>query len=127
MKTISTTLFAIACAAVSACGGGDDGGGGGDDVADIDAGVSNVVSVSCAGATIAATVTTDGLAYSPVNSTIAVGDTVRFTPAGTHDVNGDEPGFDVPLGGDACFHFTAAGTYPFHCTPHGFQGSIVVQ
>jgi plastocyanin len=45
----------------------------------------------------------------------------------SHDVNGDDPGLTVGLGGHKCFSFDAAGTYGFHCNPHGFQGSIVVQ
>lgn len=88
---------------------------------------SNVTEVSCNGATIAATVTTVGFAYSPETTTISVGEVVEFTPDNSHDVNGDDPGLTVPLGGNLCFSFDEAGTYDFHCSPHGFQGSVVVQ
>ncbi len=121
MKTLSTILFALTCTALAACGGDD--GGGGDEAPD--AGPASISSVSCAGATLAATVTTSGFAYSPQSSTISVGGIVRFDPTATHDVNGE--GFDVPLGGDGCFQFNAAGTFAFLCTPHGFTGSIIVQ
>jgi plastocyanin len=108
----------------AACGGDD-----GVTPADPDAEpvVSHVTEVSCAGATIAATVTTLGFAYSPETTTIGVGDVVEFTPDSSHDVNGEDPGLTVPLGGDLCFSFDEAGTYDFHCNPHGFQGSVVVQ
>lgn len=121
MKTISTILFALTCTALASCGGDD---GGGDDAPDA-AGGSAITSVSCAGATLAATVTTSGSAYSPQSSTIAAGGIVRFDPSATHNVSGE--GFDVPLGGEGCFQFSEAGTFGFSCTPHGFTGSIIVQ
>lgn len=110
---------------IAACGGDD---AAGDDVDAPDAAPSNVTEVSCGGATIAAEITTDGFAYSPTSATISVGEIVHFMPASSsHDVNGDDPNLTVGLGGNKCFSFDAAGTYGFHCTPHGFQGSIIVQ
>jgi len=117
-KLIPALLLLAAC-------GGDDTSGTDPDAAPV---TSDVTEVSCGGATIAATITTTGFNYSPTSATISVGEIVQFSPSSTsHDVNGDDPGLTVGLGGDKCFSFDAAGTYGFHCTPHGFQGSIVVQ
>ena len=115
--------FIPALLLIAACGGGDDGA-----VApDAEVGVDNVTEVSCTGATIAATITTGAGTYSPTSATISVGEIVEFTPASTHDVNGDDPGLTVPFGGDLCFSFDTAGTYGFHCSAHGFQGTVIAQ
>jgi plastocyanin len=115
---ILTTLF------VAACGGGS-GDDDGDDAPDAAAG--DVVSVSCAGATIAQEITTSGFNFSPVDSTISVGDIVHFTPTTGHDVQDSGGAFSVSTGGDACFRFDAADSYTFTCTIHGFSGSLTVQ
>jgi plastocyanin len=127
MKTIAKTLPLLF---LFACGGG---GGTADDVQDPDAAESaDVQEVSCTGATIAATFTTSGFAYSPMSDTIAVGEIVQFMPGSGHDVASGNPGspdglFSVGLAGNGCFQFNTAGTYPFHCTPHQFAGSLTVQ
>lgn len=121
METLSPMLYTLTCTAIAACGGG----GSGDDVEAPDATGATITSVSCVGATIAATATTSGLAYSPQSGTISAGGVVRFDPTATHNVIGE--GFDVPLAGEGCFRFAAAGTFAFRCTPHGFTGSIIVQ
>ena len=48
-------------------------------------------------------------------------------PAATHNVASDSGLFRTDIAGEACFKFTVAGTFPFHCEPHLFTGSIVVQ
>ena len=125
MAKLTVALFLV-------LGGCGDDGGGGDDQPDIDAGAEAVESVSCTGATIAQTITTDGFAYSPVDSTISVGEIVQFSPLATHDVQSGNPGspdglFTVGLGGTGCFQFNEAGDYPFHCGPHQFAGSLTVE
>lgn len=91
-----------------------------------DAGPPPVVQVTCP-ADPAVTVTTPGYFYDPDQATIAVGQVVRFDPSTSHDVRSDTGLFTVPYGGDRCFRFDEAGTYPYHCTPHRFTGTIVAQ
>jgi plastocyanin len=91
-----------------------------------DAGPPAVVQVNCP-ADPAVTVVTPGFFYDPDEATIAAGDVVRFDPSTGHDVRSDTGLFTVPSGGDRCFRFDAVGTYPYHCTPHQFTGTIVVQ
>ncbi len=147
MRTIAMLLVLAGCT-------GDDGASVGPDA---EAGDSHVTMVSCTGAAVAATVTTSGFAYSPETTTISIGEIVELMPGSLHDVNGDDPGLMVPLGGDLCFSFdegttgtpiacdplqetppSCSGgyscvggfckrTYGFHCTPHGFEGAIVVE
>jgi plastocyanin len=108
--------------AVSACG--DDGG----TTPPID-GPSAVTKVTCAGATITATVTTMGLtAFDPMVTTITAGQIVQFTMPAEHNAVSDTGAFrSGGVGEDACFRFDVAGSYPFHCEPHLFTGRIVVQ
>lgn len=118
MRTIWISALLLSAAA---CGGGDDDGAQPDATANTD-----VVSVSCAGATIAATVMTGVGTYDPVDTTISVGEIVEFDLGTGHDVTSSD-GFHVNFAGNGCFRFDAAGTYPFHCSAHGFMGSIIVQ
>ena len=77
--------------------------------------------------------------FNPANQTINVGDTVTWTIAnGSHDTVSGSSGvgngiWRSPLmtiiGQSFSFTFTAAGTYPYYCTPHwpiGMMGSIRV-
>ena len=127
MAKLTVALFLV----LGACGGGDDGGSG-DDGQSPDAEVSSVTEVDCASATIAQTITTSGFAYSPSSATISAGEVVEFTPQAGHDVQSGNPGspdglFTVSLAGQGCFRFDDPGTYPFHCGPHQFAGSLTVQ
>lgn len=118
MKKLAILFFLAAC------------GGGGDDGAAPDAEVNNdVISVSCAGANIAMTITTSGFAYDPQPASVNVDDIVEFHPTAGHDVNDDAtpPEFHVDFAGDACFQFHTAGTYGFHCSQHLFEGTLTVQ
>lgn len=86
--------------------------------------------VPCGGATVTATVTAPGFAYTITpSSTITVNQVVKFEmAAGTgHDVNSNGQGFDAGFGVTKCFKFNKAGSYTFKCTPHNFTGTIVVQ
>ena len=121
MRNPATWLPALLL--VAACGGG----GSGDDGSDVDAAASSVTEVSCAGADIAATVTTTLSAYTPADTTINVGEIVEFHPAGAHDVAVDGNAFHVDFGADKCFQFDAAATYTFRCSVHGFTGTLTVQ
>lgn len=95
--------------------------------------VNKVTTVACAGATIAATVTT-GVAtemkYTPMATTITAGQIVEFKMGGAHNVRPSlttgDPGLLVEFGADTCLKFSAAGTFGFYCQPHGFTGTVTV-
>lgn len=124
--------LALAFLIFGACSS-DDGGGGG-----VDAPVTGnkVTTVNCASSTPAATVTTkdnggDGGSdvFMPMATTISVGDVVKFVMPGIHDVvpnTGVDAGLSVGLGDTKCLKFSTAGTFAFHCGPHGFPGTITV-
>ena len=38
-----------------------------------------------------------------------------------------DSGLNVSFGATTCLMFTHTGMYGFHCMPHGFNGTIVVQ
>jgi plastocyanin len=94
---------------------------------------NKVTTVSCTGATIAATVTTGApseMVYTPKATTITAGQIVEFKMGGAHNVrpsltNGD-PGLLVEFGADTCLKFSTAGTFGFYCQPHGFTGTVTV-
>jgi plastocyanin len=125
MRSIGLSLVLMSLVACG--GGGDDDGTGDDDGAAPDATASSVVEVDCASATIAETITTSGFAYSPESVTISASEVVEFTPAGSHDVASNDGLFSVGFGGHKCFRFEEAGTFDFHCTPHLFVGTVIVQ
>lgn len=95
--------------------------------------VNKVTTVACAGATIAATVTT-GVAtemkYTPIATTITAGQIVEFKMGGAHNVRPSlttgDPGLRVEFGADTCLKFSSAGTFGFYCQPHGFTGTVTV-
>jgi plastocyanin len=113
-------LFASACAADPSPSGDDDGDA-------PDAGPSSVTRVDCASATIVATITTDGFAYSPSDVTVAVGDVVELHPSSSHDAAADDGSFAVDFGEDACLRFDAPAVHEFRCSPHQFTGTITVE
>ena len=109
---------------------------GGSDSKTPDAAASTTVQMVTCPATPAATVTTSGLSFSPMTTTISQGQIVKFMPAIDHNVAPGhnptdstiaDPSLNVTFGGTACFMFTQTGMYGFHCVPHGFNGTIVVQ
>lgn len=120
MKT-SLLVLAIGLAACSDGGDGDDG-------AAVDAAPSGLAAaeVACP-AQPAATVITDGFAYSPASARVAVGDVVAFTMPSSHDAASDDGLFSAAFNATTCVRFDAPGTYGYHCTPHRFEGEIVVE
>lgn len=89
---------------------------------------------ACAESSTAGTVkvSIENFAFNPAAITAKVGDTVTFT-------NGDSAGHTATLDDGSCFTptiasgksdgltFTAAGTYPFHCSIHStMKGTITV-
>ncbi len=101
--------------------------------------VNKVTTVSCTGATVAATVTTtDGqMKYTYSTGTtapsIAAGGIVEFKTSSTHDVNPSitsgfpsDPGVKVGFSADTCLKLLTAGDFNFYCSLHGFTGKITV-
>lgn len=118
--------FALCAVVLVACGS---------DSKTPDAAAATVMMVSCPPAPDA-TVTTSGFMYSPMTTTISQGQIVKFMPASEHDVvPGHQPsdttiadsGLNVGFGATTCLMFTHTGMFGFHCMPHGFNGTIVVQ
>jgi plastocyanin len=72
------------------------------------------------------------LTYAPSSVDIAAGGTVTWTWGGTisHTVTSDTGLFDsgVKTTGTFSFTFPTAGTFPYHCTVHGFvqSGTVIV-
>ena len=114
--------------ATSSVGTGGNGGGGTSSVGT--GGSSSVNLIACDGAEIAVTIGTVGLAFDPALVTIAVGDVVRFTPGGFHDMTSDDGTWASGQPGDtACLEFTAPGLFPFHCSVHpaSMTGTVTVE
>jgi len=148
MRTwILLSTFALALP-LAACGDdtGGAGGGGGDDSSSSTSGTTSasgstsgtptttggssgaaptITVGACASA--AATIGTDGLAFSPSTATISAGQSIQFE-SGTvvHSMKGDT--WETADGGTACLTFAEAGDYDFVCGIHpSMTGSIKVQ
>jgi plastocyanin len=91
------------------------------------ASTATVRAVDCATVTPAASITTTSNAYTPNQSTIAVGGVIKWTLPAPHDVASTTAGLVVDFGATKCLQFTAAGTFAYHCSAHGFTGSVTVQ
>lgn len=126
------TRLAMVALVLAACGGSDNKTV---DAKAIDSPPASVQMVTCP-ATPAATVMTSGFAYSPMSSTITQGQVVKFVMPSEHNVvPGHVPsdsaiadsGLNVNFSETKCFMFTSAGTFGFHCGPHSFNGTVVVQ
>lgn len=125
---VAVVFTSITATGLVACGG--DSNSTPDAAKVIDSAGAIASEVPCAGATVTATVTAPGFAFTITpSSTIAVAQVVKFEMvAGTgHDVNSNGKGFDTGFGVTKCFKFNVAGSYTFKCTPHSFTGTIVVQ
>jgi plastocyanin len=73
-----------------------------------------------------------GLAYDPMTQTVPLNAVVKFVMTATHDAKPNtltttDPGLTVGFGETKCLKFTAAGTFGFFCTAHGFNGTLTVQ
>lgn len=87
----------------------------------------DVVSVTCPAAPDAE-VGTANFAFTPSSTTISVGEVVRFTMEGIHNVSSTGGDFSVGFGAVGCFRFDSAGSFPYRCTAHGqMTGTITVQ
>ena len=98
-----------------------------------DAAAATVTTVTCP-ATPAATITAmDGTnAFMPTGVSISVGQVVKFTMPGTHNVvpnplKPTDAGLQVNFNETKCLMFTKAGSFGFYCMPHGFPGTVTVQ
>jgi plastocyanin len=125
--------LAMVALVVAACGGSDNTAV--DAPASIDTPAATVQMVTCPG-TPAAMVTTSGFMYAPVTTNITQGQVVQFVMPSEHNVVAGhvpsdstiaDPGLSVNFSETKCFMFTQSGMYGFHCGPHSFNGTIVVQ
>lgn len=130
MQRLAFVLLALA-----ACGGDDNNSMIDAPPAGSDAPASTVQAVTCP-ATPAATVMTSGFMYDPMTTNITQGQVVQFVMPASHNVvpghtPGDatiaDTGLNVNFSETKCFMFTQTGMYGFHCGPHSFNGTIVVQ
>jgi plastocyanin len=125
--------LAMCVAVLAACGGSDsktpDAAAG-----QHDAPPATVQTVTCP-ATPAAVVMTSGFMFSPTMTTITQGQIVQFVMPSEHDVvpghvptdsSIADPGLDVNFAETKCLMFTQSGMYGFHCGPHSFNGTIMV-
>jgi plastocyanin len=73
-----------------------------------------------------------GTAFSPATITVAAGTTITWTNKDSfnHTVTSNSPLFDsgaMGNGGTFSYTFTAAGTYPYHCSLHlSMTGTVIV-
>lgn len=90
--------------------------------------VKPITATTAAPSTSAATVRTDGYAFTPTSIKISVGQSVAFVASSSHDVtwrNGD-PGRDA-TGAAYSRTFSTAGSYSFFCSIHEeMTGTITV-
>lgn len=99
--------------------------------APIDA-MSSVMTVTCpVTPDLEINAATGAYVYTPSSATINANGIIRFTPGGSHNmISGTQASpnglFATPTGQITCLRFTAAGTFPFFCSVHGFSGSITV-
>ncbi len=100
------------------------------------AGATIAAALIGAGTAIAAdqAVAISGFSYSPATVTVSVGDTVTWTnsDAQAHTATADDASWDSGTiggsGGTGEVTFSAAGTYPYHCSIHsGMNGTITVE
>jgi plastocyanin len=93
---------------------------------------ATVIAVTCP-ATPAGAITADNRNdfYMPSSVTITVGQIVRFSMPTDHNVTPNDtmsdPGLSVNYSETKCLMFTLKGTFGFHCVPHLFTGTVVVQ
>lgn len=92
---------------------------------------ATVLAVSCPNGQLPL-VTAPGHFYMPMTTTISVGEVVEFRMPAEHNVVphpvlSTDPGMRVGFSQTVCLQFSTAGTFNFQCSPHGFEGSVVVQ
>ncbi len=120
----------LAMLVVAAC---DTGGGQGVPVdAAPDVPPTPVVALDDCPDTVAATIMDSPTMFIPKESTIAVGQDVKFVITSEHFVlpntlTTTDPALNVKRGETKCFRFNVPGTYGFLCGVHGFTGTVTVQ
>jgi plastocyanin len=94
---------------------------------------ATVIAVACP-ATPAKAITaidSNDKTYMPSSVSITMGQIVKFTMPSSHDVEPNramsDPGLSVGFGETKCLMFNRTGTFGFHCGPHQFTGTVVVQ
>ena len=128
IRSIRPILLAFAMVGLVACGGDDDGGDdGGDDGAPDPV---EIIPVADCPASFAEEVTTTmgNAAFTNATFTISVGDVVKFTPSGMHDMTSTGSGFAWDTGNlnqAACIKFNTAGTYPYECDQHPAMVGVI--
>jgi plastocyanin len=93
---------------------------------------ATVMGVTCPASPAKTITATDNTsAYNPATVMISVGQVVKFAMPSAHDVvpntTMSDPGMNVGFGETKCLMFAHQGTFGFHCAPHGFTGTVVVQ
>lgn len=142
LSTFALALPLAACGDDTGGAGGSGSGSGGAAATSTDTASSGTTSstgtgtgaavedVDCAGATVAATITTEAsTAFVPAATTIAAGSVVKFDPGGgSHDMTSDDAGvFSTETGAVACLKFNTPGDYAFHCSVHApMVGTVTV-
>jgi plastocyanin len=91
-----------------------------------------VVALSSCPATVAATITDTPTTFVPKETTIAVGQDVKFVITAEHFVlpntlTTTDDALRVGRGKTQCFRFNVPGTYGFLCGVHSFTGTVTVQ
>lgn len=94
---------------------------------------ATVIAVTCPATPAKAITASDNNdnTYMPASVTINMGQIVRFTMPSSHDVEPNrtmsDPGLTVGFGETKCLMFSRTGNFGFHCGPHQFVGTVVVQ
>src|ERR1700690_366627 len=94
---------------------------------------STLVVVDCGSVTPTATIMTNDatMSYAGSPATINMGQVVKFTTSANHNVtpntSASDPKLSVDFATTKCMMFTSTGTFGFHCSVHGFTGSVTVQ
>jgi plastocyanin len=125
-------MYRLLLASVLATGCTTGGGGGSSVDAAPDGPVVPVVTLDQCPSSVAGTVQDSPTMFIPQDTTISVGQVVKFVITAEHFVipntlKSTDPALSVPRGTTKCFRFNVPGTYNFLCAVHSFPGSIIVQ
>lgn len=122
-RPLLSSMFAVL---VAACGGDDGGNTPIDASSGIDAPPLMASEVSCTGVN-APVIMTQGFAFSPASTTVSLNTVVKFTMPIEHNAISNDGLFTADFNGDTCVRFESLGTFRFHCGPHAFIGTVVVE
>jgi plastocyanin len=127
---IRSILIACAVVAFAGCGGDDDGDNGGTPDAAGAQDVEIIALANCPSSIAEEIGTMQATAFTNGTVTISVGEVIKFTPTGGHDMSstGSVAWDTGALGTGACVKFNKAGAYPYKCSAHAaMTGTITVQ